>query len=54
MERQKVPMLENIQYQNAMIRHVPPHAATYRRISQSQTMIDLPFTDGARPPLLPL
>jgi hypothetical protein len=25
---QKVPMLENIQYQNQMIRQVPPHAAT--------------------------
>ncbi|BBZ24410.1 hypothetical protein MHIB_28280 [Mycolicibacter hiberniae] len=25
---QKVPMLENIQYQNAMIKQVPPHAAT--------------------------
>ena len=25
---QKVPMLENIQYQNQMIRPVPPHAAT--------------------------
>ena len=25
---QKVPMLENIQYQNQMIKPVPPHAAT--------------------------
>jgi hypothetical protein len=31
---QNVPMLENIQYQNQMISPVPPHAATYRRISQ--------------------
>src|ERR1700760_1834501 len=27
-EDQNVPILENIQYQNAMIRQVPPHAAT--------------------------
>jgi hypothetical protein len=31
---QNVPMLENIQYQNQMISPVPPHAATYRSISQ--------------------
>ncbi len=30
-------MLENIQYQNQMIRPVPPHAATYRRISHTQS-----------------
>ena len=32
---QNVPMLENIQYQNQMISPVPPHAATYRSISQT-------------------
>ena len=39
---QKVPMLENIQYQNQMIRPVPPHAATYRRISQIQSTSESP------------
>ena len=34
---QNVPMLENIQYQNQMIKPVPPHAATYRRISHIQS-----------------
>jgi hypothetical protein len=30
-------MLENIQYQNQMIKPVPPQAATYRRISHTQS-----------------
>src|SRR3954468_10950628 len=38
---QNVPMLENIQYQNQMIKPVPPQAATYRRISHTQSMLDL-------------
>jgi hypothetical protein len=42
---QNVPMLENIQYQNQMIKPVPPHAATYRRISQTQSTSDL-LADG--------
>jgi hypothetical protein len=32
-------MLENIQYQNQMIKPVPPQAATYRRISQTQSTL---------------
>jgi hypothetical protein len=39
---QNVPMLENIQYQNQMIKMVPPHAATYRRISHRYAMSTSP------------